>query len=281
MANDNVLQQLRDIILEDDRRQQEQLRQELREIHQSLRQQEVLIEAKVEPVVDKKVESLKHDLSSLNSSVIMQAIEQKIRDSREEVVEILYPIIGKMVKKYVATEIQQLSDRIDQQLDSVLAPDNLWNLLVSKITGKKANASSNVIVAAVPPVVQEVYAVHKTSGMLLASYSRTGAPDRDMVAAMLTALKSFAEDAYEGTQHDLESVTYGTFQIVIHSSHKFYLAAAVSGVLNTAARTNLQERLASIAFQYLTEETDNLTQEKSQEVNTALATIFTEYDFNK
>ena len=47
----------------------------------------------------------------------VEALAEQIKNSKDQVVEALYPIMGKMIKKYISQEISLLTERINKQLE--------------------------------------------------------------------------------------------------------------------------------------------------------------------
>jgi len=62
------------------------------------------------------------------------------------------------------------------------------------------------------PEVHEVYLVQRESGLLLGSYAKEKNTDQDVIAGMLTAIKSFAEDAFNRGKEDLEMIQYENYK---------------------------------------------------------------------
>ena len=63
--------------------------------------------------------------------------------------------------------------------------------------------------------------------------------DKDMISGMLTAIKSFVEDAFKTGNDNLESIEYGLYNIHIQNFKTYYIAVVVHGVFDT----NYQEKL--------------------------------------
>ena len=156
-------------------------------------------------------------------------------------VDALYPILGKMVKKYVVRELEALSERIDKQIDNTFSPEMWWNYLKAIFTGKKPGEV--IIASANKPVIEQVFLIEQNSGILLGNYSKNEAFDQEMIAGMLTAIKTFAKDAFAARQEDLELIDYETAKIVIKNLHTFFIAVVVSGVVDKTYLSKLDDVL--------------------------------------
>lgn len=60
---------------------------------------------------------------------------------------------------------------------------------------------------------------------------------------MLTAIKSFVEDAFVKEEQSLELIQYELFNIHIQNFNKYYIAAVISGNFNTQFKNKLENNL--------------------------------------
>ena len=97
------------------------------------------------------------------------------------------------------------------------------------------------------PIIEEVFVIEKDSGILAGNYSRGEIADKDMVSGMLTAIKSFAEDAFSKEGQNLEDIKFETFQLSIQNFKTIYIATATSGVLNPDFKDELLENINNLA----------------------------------
>ncbi len=86
------------------------------------------------------------------------------------------------------------------------------------------------------------FVIDKQSGISIGGYSDFDKKvDQDLVAGMLTAIKSFSESAFNQNQsQSINTISYSNFNIFMHNSFEhFYLAA----VINSSASKYTQKRL--------------------------------------
>ena len=57
--------------------------------------------------------------------------------------------------------------------------------------------------------------------------------DKDMIAGMLTAIKSFVEDAFAKEEQSLELIQYEFYNIYIQNLASYYIATVISGSFNS------------------------------------------------
>lgn len=224
------LEQLRDILLSDDRR-------ELEELRRILDEREALAE-RVGPIIEEHLEYLRHHFPQQYEKVIEKIIDARLKSSQEELISIIYPKLGKLIRKYIANEFRLLRERIDKQLKR--NPLAFWRR-------NRGSSADQVLAAISAGAIQEVYVVSRESGLLLGSASSSETADKDMIAGMLTAIKAFAEDAFHRTDEELQSIQYGSYQLLIHNFYNYYIALAVSGNLSEAERDALTAEILDFA----------------------------------
>jgi len=139
---------------------------------------------------------------------------QKISASRSQIVDILGPVMGRMIKKYVQVEIEKLNQKL-QAGTNKLTSAAYWKSVFSR----KSFQNHTIIDE---PVLQEVMIVSKDSGILVAKYSRDEMLDADMIAGMFTAIRSFMETALSANESDVGLIDYGEHKILIQDFGSFF-----------------------------------------------------------
>ncbi len=229
-----ALERLKSILLRQDRA-------ELEEVRDILNNKEKLSE-KVKPIILDHFEFFKENFSHEYESIINDLIDKKLKQSEADILDIIYPSLGKMISKYVALQMTTLKESIE---NSVKSKFSFTRSVTSFFTGVKE--SELILKDAVTSTIEEVYLIQRDSGLLLASASNQDSMDKDVIAGMLTAIKSFVEDAFNMAAQDLETIEYGSYKIVIRSYYSFYIAVAISGALSSNERNVLSEKIDSFA----------------------------------
>ncbi|TVZ57082.1 hypothetical protein OD91_2388 [Lutibacter sp. Hel_I_33_5] len=228
---------LKDLLLQDERENFNTLKEE------------VLVQEKfsgrVSPLVDEKIEDLRENFPEYFGDTITETIKIQIRDSQDEVVEALYPIMGKLIKKFIVKEIADLSDSINQKIkESFSFKEKIKRFFRND---KNVNQGDEILQDVFEPILEEIFIIEKDSGLLAGSYSRGNIADKDMVSGMLTAIKSFAEDAFSKEGQNLEDIKFETFQLTIHNFKSIYIAIASSGILTPGFKNKLSDDINSLA----------------------------------
>lgn len=194
---------------------------------------------------------------------------QKISASRSQIVDILGPVMGRMIKKYVQVEIEKLNQKL-QAGTNKLTSASYWK---SMFTGKP-NQNNQIIDE---PVLQEVMIVSRDSGILVGKYSRDEMLDADVIAGMFTAIRSFMETALSADQSDVGLIDYGDHKILIQDFGTFYFVFVFNGTNDPTFKQKLLD--SSSAFvdkNKIHLESDIVSGELSDKLNHKLKNTFSD-----
>ncbi|NND62472.1 MAG: cell envelope biogenesis protein OmpA [Flavobacteriaceae bacterium] len=271
IQQEDKLQLLRDILLMDDREVARAVNDRLNALSETIEKKEKLSK-KVDPIVAERLDQFVQNIPTQLGPVITQTLQQEIENSKEQVVEALYPIMGKMIKRYVQNEIKRLSENINKKVNNTFSFVNLKRKLQSTFTG--VSESDIILSEANPAVINEIFVIQKGSGILLGNYSKTETLDKDMVSGMLTAIKSFVEDAFAGGAQNLEAIEYELYNIHIQNFFSYYIAIVVSGNYTRSFESKIENKLLKLS-QKLSPKVSTLTRE---EIDSFLEKFFKEWN---
>lgn len=249
---EDVLRRLKEILLEEDRKTQERINKKVADLQENI--EEIRRNDDLKPVIEKTVRT-------------------ELKESKDALIEAIYPILGRLIRKFIQVEFEKLSENVDRQLDRTFSLQNIKKQFIALWEG--VSHKDLIIKELIPPVVEEVFIIDQTSGILHGKYSHNNTIDKDVVAGMLTAIKSFVEDAFQQKTGSLDMIEYGTFKIIIQNSYKFYLAAIASGSVNAKFKSQLLDYLGVFAEQHLTKPLDQLSE---TEVSENLKTYFDQFN---
>lgn len=240
MEQNERLELLKKILLTEEKEVTESLASEVEQLKETLNVPEKLA-SKIDPLVDEKINKF---TNSTLAPMVVSSLKAEIANSQEAVVEALFPIIGKMIKKYIAHEMKLLNERVNQQIQSAFSFKNLFK---SKF-GKK-DLANKIITDATKPELLQIFVIEKESGILVAKHSRDelDTMDEDLIAGMLTAIKSFVEDAFKTEAQTLETITYELYTLHIQNFHNYYITAVISGPYNTHTKDILEDKILDFA----------------------------------
>ena len=83
--------------------------------------------------------------------------------------------------------------------------------------------------------------IDKNSGLLIGEYSPQNILEPDLVAGMLSAIKSFVESAFGQESSELESLEYSSYKILLYNFNRFYFACVMEGFIDAELRAQLQD----------------------------------------
>jgi len=109
---DGQLDRLREILLSGDR-------EEIRKLKDIIERQEELSK-RVKPIIDKEVAHIKNDFSNTFGKEVEAEFEKKLRLSEGLLIQVLAPIMGKMIKKYLSKEMQKIKDPLSPLSDNII-----------------------------------------------------------------------------------------------------------------------------------------------------------------
>lgn len=275
MEQGPAFNQLRKILLEQDREEVAELAQKLSELDGQLNSRDQL-ELKVDPILDDREARLQQNFSNLFGPQITESISKQIKESQDEVVEVLYPIIGRMIKKYITNEIQKLSEKIDAQMELAFSWEG-WKVRIKAwFTGTPQK--DMIISKLIEPKIEEVFVIERDSGILMGTFSRNESVDQDMVAGMLTAIKAFVEDAFSKEKQELESIDYENHKIVLKGFKSFFIAVVTSGGMNMAFRDKLDDQLIDFAEKVLKQAKSEPEEPEAGQLSGRLAEFFNDFE---
>ncbi len=232
----HALDELKAILLSEDREKIRLLEQELKALRLTLADKEQLLDL-LDPLtielLARRIRQSSGEMASVLAPAVGPAIREQISRAKDDIVDALYPVIGKAIRKAVAEAMKNLARTVNEKLDHALSFRMLRKRIEAKIKG--ISADEVLLSQILPFTVHEIFYIHKQSGILLAhaSTEHGSGPDKDIIGGMLTAIKNFAQDALgssEGPPQDLNLIEYDDFRIYLENGRYAFLAVVISGV---------------------------------------------------
>ncbi|MEG3858119.1 BON domain-containing protein [Microcoleus sp. herbarium12] len=155
------------------------------------------------------------------------AIKQQIVLKQEAMSDALYPIIGSTILKYMAETMRE----INEKLESSLSPEGITRKIKAKVQG--ISEAELLMKETTPLLVKAVFLIQTASGLIIAEVQQSEREqlESDMVAGMLTAIRSFVNDCIvqSGNIAEIDAIEYGTSTIVLEVAGSCYLAVVMQG----------------------------------------------------
>ncbi|WP_299674716.1 cell envelope biogenesis protein OmpA [uncultured Dokdonia sp.] len=208
---------------------------------EQLRSEQENLSDRVTPILDERMDDFVQKMPKALGPVITETLKTEIKKSQEAVAEALYPIMGKMIKKYVQAEIKKLNEDINQRLNKTFSFRN-W------FSGKDNDIDAAALMyEQYEARIEQIMVIEKGSGLLKANYAKRETLDEDMLAGMLTAIKSFVEDAYNQGEMELERIDYELFTIHLQNFSNYYIAVVITGIYDDNYKDKLEDVLLDFA----------------------------------
>ncbi|MBD0850331.1 cell envelope biogenesis protein OmpA [Maribacter arenosus] len=235
MSEKDRLEILKDILFTDDREDIDKIADRIEFLEQAYNDREKFAK-RVDPIIENRLDEFTKKMPHTLGPTITATLKKEIQNHKDEVVDALYPVLGKMVKKYVAQEIKVLSEKIDNQLSFISA----WKRRIRAFFGG-SKEKELLLRDLASEKIEQVLLIERDSGLLKASFSRTDTIDEEMISGMLTAIKTFVEDAFHQKNQDLELIEYELYNIHIQSFVNYYVAVVISGSYSLKTKNRVQD----------------------------------------
>jgi hypothetical protein len=190
-------------------------------------------------------------LAGVIAPVMDRALRANIQEHRDEMIETLYPIIGQVVVRAVREAVQDLARSVDGRLRTSFSPALLVKRLQARLQG--IPPAELALRDALPFHVEEVFLIHRASGLLLRHVSSdpAAAQESDLISGMLTAVRDFAADAFgRRPGEELDIIEYGGRRILIEAAEHVYLAVVGEGIEPTGYRASLRDLVIDVENRY-------------------------------
>lgn len=235
MSEKDRLEILKDILFTDDREDIDRIAERIELLEQAYNDRDKF-SSRVDPIVEGQLNEFVKNIPNKLGPTITATLKKEIQNHKDEVVDALYPVLGKMVKKYVAQEIKLLSEKIDNQLSFI----STWKRKFRSLFGgsKEKELLLNDLSS---EKIEQVLLIERDSGLLKASFSKTKTIDEEMISGMLTAIKIFVEDAFNQKNQELELIEYQLYNIHIQSFVNYYVAVVISGNYGLKTKNKVQD----------------------------------------
>ncbi|MEH2297379.1 OmpA family protein [Nostoc sp.] len=188
------------------------------------------------------------EVSDAIAPVIGQAIKKQIEIEQNIVVDALYPIIGSTIAKYMAETISA----INRQVEETLSVKGIKRKIRAKLQG--VSEAELILKEALPFTIQAIFLIHKASGLIISDIQHSDVEqlEAEMIAGMLTAIRSFANDCINqsGRITELDAIEYGTSKIILEVAGYCYLAIVVQGKPSKRFTYEMRQTFSKIVKTY-------------------------------
>ncbi len=220
---------------------------------QTMKEEEAL-EGALSPIVnrliDRNFENSGDKIATQIAPLIGGAIREQIKSQKDDIVDALYPVMGNMISKFVTKSLEEILNKINDQIQNGLSITTLKRKIKAKIKG--VSETELLLEESSEARIKAVLLIHKESGALLCKVEDENATlnDTDMLASMMTAIRSFVNEWVESSNkfQELGEIEYGGNKIIIEASGYSYLAVIVEGAAYTKTYEKIRTALEKIVL---------------------------------
>ncbi len=267
---DNDFEKLKSILLDDDRKENELIQSDLNEIKKILTDEE--FNKLVTPIIKAHFDDLKENFTMLYGDLVRDAIAKQIKEQEDEMVQTMFPIVGKMTKKYITSEFARFVEFVEKKSQPITGRVSKFINNTKKKLGIDTKRQSSLIYSALHKQIEEVFIIEKYTGFIIASYSE-GGPfklNQEMMVGLLTAIKSFSQDAMGKTNEILGCIQFESYNIVTVDFHNHYGALVINGPVTEGFKSEIEDRMLDYAEENLKGILDSSTTYDEQKLSDSL-----------
>ena len=210
------------------------------------------LSSKIVPLALQKTTNIEEEkkITDSLSPHIGKALKRQIHNEKEAIIDVLYPIIGALISKFIKKAFVDLNQKINVQVDHA----NPLNIIKRKIKSKISGLSESEILfqERLQGKIKSIYLIHKTTGVVISSacHKKPSGEDGDsnLIGGMFTAITGFVNDWIEKGQEqaDLSEISYGTSKIFFESSGSLITAVVLDGQLTYYLKANIQKFMETL-----------------------------------
>lgn len=177
-----------------------------------------------------------------------RAIKEQIRLERDAMVDALYPVIGNTISKYLTEAIQN----INQKVANALSVEGVTRKVRAKIQG--VSEAELILQESLPFTIPAIFLIHKNSGLVISEVQSSDdfSLESEMVAGMLTAIRSFVNDCIVQIDDysELNEIEYGDSKIILEVAGYCYLAVVIKGEPTKEFINKMRKTMSTIVLDY-------------------------------
>ena len=180
------------------------------------------------------------------------AIKQQIVLERDAMVDALYPVIGNTIAKYFAEAIRSINEKVEQ----TFSVEGFQRKIRAKMQG--VSEAELILKESTPFDIQAIFLIHNLSGLVMVDIQQSDLDelvdpiDSDMLAGMLTAIRSFANECMSraSSNTELDAINYSGSKILLEVAGYCYLAVIIRGEPDRALVNKIRDVFARLVQIY-------------------------------
>jgi outer membrane protein OmpA-like peptidoglycan-associated protein len=219
-----------------------------REIQNSPEQIATAIAPEIALAIEKQIHLDRDAIANALAPEMGKAIKAQIHLERDAMVDALYPVIGNTISKYMVEVIREINAKVE----NTLSIEGVRRKVRARMQG--VSEAELILRESVTFNIEAIFLIHKGSGLIIAEVQkpRDERLESEMIAGMLTAIRSFANDcvSHSGHTSELHEIEYGNLQIILEVAGYCYLAVVVEGDPSKSFIQKMRSTLSTLVERY-------------------------------
>lgn len=257
-ADADDLSRLRSLLLADDRMQLDARTAAL----EDALAQAVTKDAFAERLTDELARALKRAerndpkaIARAISPAVVQSIRREIVNSREDMVEALYPITGRMVRAAVRDAFSNLIADLNRRLDALTSPA-LLKAHAKSIIFRKPASSFLIADSRADLRLERGLLIDRQTGSLVHAWHADALSERAnesaLVSSMFAAISTFTAENYDGPDAELRTLDLNGRQVALRHSARHVLVVEHIGTMQSETAAHID-----MCFEQIVESVDD------------------------
>ena len=227
--------------------------QQIAEIHERLKDPSRQLEevSRVLPAAVSARTRQDGELGEALGPTVTTAIERSVRRNPQPLVDAIFPVIGPAIRKAISVALSGMIQSLNQTMTHSFSARGLKWRVEAWRTGKPF--AEVVLLHTLLYRVEQVFLIHKETGLLLQHVVAGGAAtqDADMVSGMLTAIQDFVHDSFQSPEGEqLETLEVGDLAVWVEQGPLALMAAVIRGNAPQDLRLVFQTTLERIHLEF-------------------------------
>lgn len=189
-------------------------------------------------------------LAEALAPTVDQSVAESVRRNPQRLVDAISPIMGPAIRKSISDALADLVASFNAAAAQSLSLQGLRWRLEAWRTGVPYERL--VFIKSFVYRVEQAFFIHRETGLVLCHAVRQGveAPDADMVAGMLTAIRDFSRDAAKaGPGANLDGFKMGEHTWYVETGNAALLAVRIRGTLTGELRERIQDTFTTVQLE--------------------------------
>lgn len=232
--NQNRLNELRNLLVHDLIEKQNKIFTQLDNLETTINNPDLLRE-KVSSILDDQTCEMKHKFDELFG----QEVASIIKNSEPQLLKALTPIMGKLIQKWIAFEMNKVQSRVNEKISK----NPISTIFKKLFVGEN---SDDLIAQTNTVTIKDILIIEKKASLVVCNFAVENPINIDQVGGLMSAIKAFGEDALKvGYKEEIVGLKFQTYEVIMQIDMNYYAAILLDGVAPQDFKSKLKKTVAS------------------------------------